>query len=247
MQRDMRKYSVPFLVILLCTILFMAFPCKADIVWSDDFDDGNYDGWYVGNGTFFVVDHTLKPVLFEDNPYRLPWSHWINHLSTVTNGTWSFDVLVGEGIVVWLMYDSVEYGLVVASFIDTFGTHLRLDSVSSAGANVSGEYIFNGGISSWQHIDVTRNLDGRTCVYLNGTLCIDVVDHVVRKSWFFMLDAYRDDAIDNIVVSNTVDIEPPSPPLYMQSWFIATVFTVVATVVVIVVLLMRKKMTDDLM
>ena len=88
-------------------------------------------------------------------------------------------------------------------------------------------------------------MDGRTCVYLNGTLVIDVVDHVVRKSWFFMLTEVRDSAIDNIIVSNTIDIEPPSPPFYMQTWFIATVFTVVAMAVVIVVLLMRKKMTDE--
>jgi len=230
----MRKYSVPFLVILLCTTLFMVFPCKADVVWSDNFDDGNYDGWYVLNGTFSAIDHTLKPVL-GDNKYL------IAHLSTVTNGTWSFDELVGEGIAVWLTYDNVEYGLVVVTFIATDGTHLRLDSVSSQGADMSRGYIFNSGIASWQHIDVTRNLDGRICIYLNGTLVIDVVDHVVRKSWFFMLDAYRDDAIDNIVVSNTVDIEPPSPPFYMQTWFIATVFTVVAVAVVIVVLLMRRK------
>ena len=238
----MRKYSVPFLVILLCINLFMAFPCKADIVWSDNFDDGNYDGWYVWNATYSAAEHTLKLVSISvSNNYG------ISHLSKVTNGTWSFDELVGEAIVVWLMYDAVENGLVVSSSFATDGTHLRLYTVSSEGANVVGEYIFNGGISAWQHIDVTRNVEGRTCVYLNGTLVIDVVDHVVRKSWLFMITHYRNSAIDNIVVSNTVDIEPPSPPLYMQTWFIATVFTVVAMVVVIVVLLMRKKMTDDSM
>jgi hypothetical protein len=214
----------------------MAFPCKADVVWSDDFDDGNYDGWGAWNATYSAADHTLKLVSVLDNNFA------IGHLSKVTNGTWSFDELVGEAINVWLMYDGVEYGLVVVSFIDNAGTHLILDSISSKGANVTGEYILARAlISSWQHIDVTRNVEGRTCVYLNGTLVIDVVDHVVRKSWFFLLDLYRESAIDNIVVSNTVDIEPPSPPLYMQTWFIATVFTVVAVAVVIVVLLMRRK------
>jgi len=243
----MRKYSVLILFILLCFSLSMAFPCKADIVWSDNFDDGNYDGWYVVNGTFSAIDHTLKPVL-GDNQYL-----WIAHFSTVSNGTWSFDVLVGEGTAIWLMYDQGVQGLDVSIYSRSDGTHLRLNNENYnvtgeyGGANVTGEYIFNGGISSWQHIDVTRNLDGRTCVYLNGTLCIDVVDHVVRKSRSFWYYPYREAAIDNIVVSNTVDIQPPSPPFYMQTWFIATVFTVVAMVVVIVVLLMRKKMTDDSM
>jgi hypothetical protein len=226
----------------------MAFPCKADIVWSDDFDDGNYDGWFVANGTFSAIDHTLKPVFGDNNYSNVMWSHWITHLSTVTNGTWSFDILAGTGIVIWLTYDSVEYGLVLSNFFysassssDSAGTYLRLISVSSQEGNFLGEYIFNSGVSSWQHIDVTRNVEGRTCVYLNRTLCIDVVDHVVRKSWFFMLDAYRDDAIDNIVVSNTTVTELPRPaPLYMQTWFIATV-CIVAAAVVIVIFLMRRK------
>jgi hypothetical protein len=94
----MRKYSVPFLMVLLCFSLFMAFPSKADVVWSDNFDDGNYDGWYIWNGTFSAMDHTLEPVP-GDNMY------FISHFSTVSNGTWSFDVLVGEGTTIYVMYD----------------------------------------------------------------------------------------------------------------------------------------------
>ena len=230
-SRGIKKYSVPFLIFLLCFSLFMAPPCKADIVWSDNFDDGNYDGWFVVNGTFSAEDHTLKPVL-GNNDYE------IGHVSTVTNGTWSFDELVGGGIVIWLMHDNAEQGLVVASYFDTDAIHLRLYSISSEGSNVIGEYIFNSGTSVWQHIDVTRNLDGRTCVYLNGTLLVDVVDHAVIKSWFFEYLPYGVAAIDNIVISNTVDIQPP-PPFYMQIWFLATVGAFAAAF--IVAILMHKK------
>jgi hypothetical protein len=229
-SKGMRKHFVPFLVFMLFFSLFIAFPCKGDIVWSDNFDDGNYDGWIVWNGTFSAEDHTLKPVLGA--------KYWIGHVSTVTNGTWSFDELVGGGIVVWLMHDNVEQGLVVASYFDTDGFHLRLYSVSSKGSNVIGDYIFNSGISSWQHIDVTRNVDGRTCLYLNGTLLIDVVDQAVIKSWFFEYLPYGVAAIDNIVVSNTIDIQLP-PPFYMQTWFIVTVGAF--AVAIIVSLLMHKK------
>lgn len=241
--KGVTKYSF-ILAILLYISLFSMAPCKAGVIWSDNFDDGNYDGWFVWNVTLSAEDHTLKLISILDNNYG------INHLSTVTNGTWSFDILVGEGIAVWLTYDAVEYGLVLSSFFysassssDSAGTYLRLNSVSSGGANVIGEYIFNSGISSWQHIDVTRNVDGRTCVYLNGTLCIDVVDHVARQSWFFMLSEVRGSAaIDNIVVSNTVDIEPPPPiPFYMQTWFLATVCAIAVAAAVAIIFLGRRK------
>ncbi len=117
----MRKCSVLILVIILHVSLFMAFPCKAEVVWSDNFDDGNYGGWYVANGTFSAVDHTLKPVL-GDNYYE------IGHTSTINNGTWSFDVLVGAGIGILLMYDPGVQYLDFAIYTASDGTHLELYS-----------------------------------------------------------------------------------------------------------------------
>ena len=104
-----------------------------------------------------------------------------------------------------------------------------------------GEYILSSSASSWQHIDVTRDVDGRTRVYLNRTLYIDVVDHVVRKSHVFWYEPYEGASIDNIVVSNTVDIEPPPQPFYMQTWFLATVCTVAVVVIILVIFLRHKK------
>lgn len=231
-MNGLKKFSILILIILLCVSLFVAFPCKAEIVWSDNFDDGNYDGWIVWNGTFSAEDHTLKPMTGYNK-------YWIGHLSTVTNGTWSFDVLVGGGIVIWLMSDSEEQGLLIASYLDTDGIHLRLYSVSSEGSNVLGEYVYNSDASAWQHIDVTRNSDGRTCLYLNSTLLVDVVDHAVIKSRFFKYLPYGVAAIDNIVVSNTIDIQQP-PPFYMQVWFLATVGAFAAGI--ILVLLRHRKL-----
>ena len=48
----MKKIFVPITIILLCISMFMTVPCKASTVWSDNFDDGNYYGWTVMNGTF---------------------------------------------------------------------------------------------------------------------------------------------------------------------------------------------------
>ncbi len=108
-----------------------------------------------------------------------------------------------------------------------------------------GEYILYSG-TSWQHIDVTRNVEGRTCVYLNRTLYIDMVDHVIRKSWSFWYGPLSGAAIDNIVVSNTVDIEPPPQPFYMQTWFLATVGAVAVAAIILVIFLRHKKTIDSM-
>jgi len=49
--------------------------------------------------------------------------------------------------------------------------------------------------------------------------------------------------LDNIIVSDTVDIEPPLPeaPFYMQTWFLATVGVAVVLVVMGAVWVLRGK------
>ena len=39
--------------------------CKADVVWSDDFDDGDIDGWTIAQGNFSVEDGTLRSTVKE--------------------------------------------------------------------------------------------------------------------------------------------------------------------------------------
>jgi hypothetical protein len=65
---------------------------------------------------------------------------------------------------------------------------------------------------TWYHVDVTRDDEGRIRVYVDGVMKIDEVDSTLSESVFLgvMLEhSWRGDAvIDNIVVSDTIDIEP---------------------------------------
>jgi hypothetical protein len=230
------KYSVPFLVILLCISLSTTFPCRAATVWSDNFDDGNYNGWFDGETAFSAEDGTLKiapgAFLFE-----------LYHLSYVTTGTWSFDVIVGKGMDIRLLYNAE--GERQSLTLSLYGTHILLYSYRSFSDSESvrlGEFILPQGMSGWQHIDVTRDSDGRNCVYINGTLIMDVVDNAAITSEFFYFLSYGESAIDNVVVSNTVDIEPPPQiPFYMQMWFIETVSVVAVAAAIITVLFLRRR------
>jgi len=126
-----------------------------------------------------------------------------------------------------------------------YGTHLQLYSYSSfydAGSLRLGEYIFSSNIPGWQHLDVTRNSKGRICIYHNETLILDLVDQApLTSSEFFIYLPDGEAAIDNVVVSNTVDIEPPpSIPFYLQTWFLATAGAVAAAIIV-ALLMLRKR------
>ena len=74
------------------------------------------------------------------------------------------------------------------------------------------------------------------CVYHNGSLVKDAVETTFTTSVYFIyVVTVPGKAIDNIVVSNTVDILPPSPiPFYMQTWFSVAVGAVVVAVVMVV-------------
>jgi hypothetical protein len=227
----MRKYSMPFLVILLCTTLFTSFPCKAAIVWSDNFNDGNYDGWTVLNGTFIVEDGILKTGPGDFNVISCP-------SYGPSTGTWSFDLLANGWTVVYFVGNSQQVLVIV--FTGQYYYVQRINVVNNTYSSVT----FPGKVSAWQHLNVTRNLDGRICVYNNGTLVVDYVDaiYVPPQDFFELYSTGGEAAIDNIVVSDTVDIQPTvSVPFYMQTWFLASVAVVAVVVVVIMVLLMRRK------
>jgi hypothetical protein len=63
--------------------------------------------------------------------------------------------------------------------------------------------------TGWHHVDVTRDARGYFCVYLNNTLILEAVDTTVTTTSLFAF-AYAG-AFDNVVVSNTIDIDLAGP------------------------------------
>ena len=159
-------------------------PCKAGVIWSDDFDDGDYNGWIGGNSAFSAEDGILKTVP-GDSLYALYYP------SYVTTGTWSFDVLVGAETDIRLLYNPEGEEQSLTLYL--YGTHIILYSFESIYGQKSvklGEFMLARSMTGWQHINVTRDLDGRNCVYINGTLILDVMDHAAIASEFFYYLSY---------------------------------------------------------
>ena len=223
------RYIAVYGLSLLVAALILQPAVQAAEVWSDDFDDENYDGWTISEGEFSVSDGMLTPSPGE----TLDYFSVIRHNSSITIGTWSFDLVGREKSDSWynnaFNYDNgrrfVEIQF-MASKLDfwnqtgyAFGIWQPYGRMGENPAfvlhkwidgNPEGEAVkkyvpldFNGK----HHIDITRNSTGHIGVYINDTLRLSYVDTEVETSSYFEISSFRDYAmigIDNI----TVDDEP---------------------------------------
>ena len=211
-----------FLVLLFFCIYSRFIAVQAEVVWSDDFDDGDYDGWEVKRGNWSAENGFLR-ISDPGDIYRP---------STTSVGTWSFDVYVtpvGSNHFSFLFMSDTPasyipldllnfngYLLMIYAFPD--GRSSTLDLYSSTGSwKVKRELleIYDVGMDlsyRWHHMDITRDDEGRICVYLNRRLVIDLVDRNSNSSSFFQFLSETGPAIDNIVVKDYVD------PPHIQEW-----------------------------
>jgi hypothetical protein len=66
--------------------------------------------------------------------------------------------------------------------------------------------------NTWHHIDITRDEAGKLLFYLNSEIIFDLIDTSINDSEYFNIVSNKNGSlIDNIVVSDTVDISPPTP------------------------------------
>ena len=81
-----RLVILGLIAVLLCGTVLSNLVSASEFDWSDNFDDGNYDGWTVIQGGFGVTDGVL--VGTANGPGDASCS--IYHESNVSMGTWSF-------------------------------------------------------------------------------------------------------------------------------------------------------------
>ncbi len=182
------------------------------IVWSDDFEDGDTEGWeeilsaseysYMGVSDYFVKDGILN----------FPDGGDIIHPSTVTTGTWSFDVFVNEGAVTPISFDifaRTSYWFEIDIF--NLSTSLIMIEINEDTSIMSPAFYDTGEIlTGWHHFDVTRDDVGLITIYLDG---VSVLEHPYEISYepeyFWFGFCCEGPALDNVVVRNQViDIQP---------------------------------------
>ena len=229
-------------MVLLCSLTFGPVPSTAAVVWVDDFNDGNYNGWTVRGflkidggilgqkkteGNFSAADSTLRATGEPANVKDTLWN-LAEHPSSVAYGTWSFDVnamdipehhfYVFFMINDWETFPESTYGYCI--YISPKDAEFKLMKLAGDARFIKiplDRYQFDlAAFSGWQHIDVTRDTDGQFYVYINGTLRLEAVDTEITTSTNFRFGSETGPALDNVIVSDTVDITPaPATPEWL--------------------------------
>ena len=200
-----RKTLTLFLALgILALAIWIAPQARAAEVWSDDFNDTNYNGWVVETGAFTAADSTLRCTSVTLSA--------IHHSSAVATGTWSFDFVFSDSVHVSAVYFAVgaindimgDQGYQVT--IHNYG--VTLYEVTDAATHILDSYTASTTIQGRQSIDITRDTGGLFRVYVNDTLVMEATNTVHTTVNYFLLHMFEDDSVDNIVVSNTVDVTP---------------------------------------
>lgn len=245
------------LTVLSCGILLFlimnACFCSGSLVWSDDFDDGNYDGWTVGDGSFTADDQYL-----ENNGSG--WSA-IEHASTVAYGTWSFWFYSNDSISsglnqirIYLIADEILSQSDKEDIPITNGYALTIDPATYdtqieymvhryvAGDEWQIDLIWDVSpdfeVYGWYHINITRDCYGTFSLYGNDTLYFHFTDTTHTSSSLFGFACEQGQAFETVVISE-IDCVPPTLPI--EIILIGAGIAVVVLVIVLVVILIRRR------
>ncbi|MHA2428511.1 MAG: hypothetical protein ACXADB_10850 [Candidatus Hermodarchaeia archaeon] len=223
LKENNRIFSLWFtlgLCLCLASALYYIPAVDAATVWSDNFTDGDTNGWTVHLGGFSASSNYLQGTQSTANH--------ISRTSTEAYGTWRFDLHIWEDSVVtdtmslFFMasdlnagndyYPDNGYAIQIGhGFIGTTSAFalVRYDNAVRNAmdiytpANTQGTF----------HFDITRDVDDHIYVYIDDTLVMDRVNsaHSTSESFFWFATG-TGNWLDNIVVSDTVDITPPTTP-----------------------------------
>ncbi len=258
------EYKAVGLVImfLLCWMGYSPIACRGTVVWSDDFNDGNYDGWTISNNTaLWNGSYGFANSNWSATNNYLQLDHeetgLITHPSSVAYGTWSFDFKTPEtqlGMGTWANirfissdhvlwtddWDDPEHNSILLRF-DVW-THEEPYNYTIVLYKHNGDnytIIDSGKVpaAGWQHFDVTRNTTGWISVYHNGSP-IPIMEGEateITTSELFWVWSEDEQMIDNVVVSDTVDFPPTI------DWLTIAIIGASAVVIVAVMVIILKR------
>jgi len=235
-------------VFLLCSLAFGPRQVAADLVWSEDFDDGPGGEWTeVGDTDYANENCRGKP---GERACAI-----IYRTSSVSVGSWSFDIryvrefvrdfryVPNEVSVRFMSSDPegvpwISHALQISPATTATGGYLLYKIVRNpedAGGDVLADYddpeLSN--MHGVHHFKITRDGAGGITVLLNGTVIMQATDTEITTSEYFAVFFGADFSIDNIVVDDT----PPGISLEL----LAVAAGVFAIVLITLVALKRRR------
>ncbi len=203
------KTKIILLTLCLLALTYGVTPkAGAAMVWSDDFNDTDYNGWTVETGAFTAADSILRCTSESMGV--------VHHPSTVATGTWSFDFVFSSMLHVSIIYFAVG---VISDLMGNQGYQITVNNygftlyvVTDSATTTLDTYTAPSGLQGRQHFGFTRDAGGLIRGYLNGSLVVEATNTEHSTVNYFLAHMFEDESLDNIVVSNTVDITPTTGP-----------------------------------
>ena len=233
-----------FMVLLLLQALISSpsivcetddFTTSQDLSWSDDFEDNNFDDWLTITsadgeklpGNFTIIDGALFAQ--EEDAWNSAF-----HDSEMVSGTWSYDIyaidtdrpeitlpFILENYTVGNLWKNAYCVVLLtgpySSWTNDGVAFLRMISHHDPKNYDWLQYSATGEINGWQHLDITRGNNGQICVYLNGTLYINLIDNMITSSTFFCFNCRAGLGVDNINLTNNLITIDKAPPLWIST------------------------------
>jgi hypothetical protein len=187
----------------------------AGIIWSDDFNDGNFQGWSVTRGGYSATENLIRGT-------TTTWNY-IEHPSTVAHGTWSFDHNFYAGLdgiwqpvdgdlAIWFIANGHQSGDTTQAdngYFLVFHPHVDAIELWMDPGDEGYNRVLLGSWTppdfvKWWHVEITRDSDGEFKVYLDDVLRIQATDTTYDSSIFFGFLGYNQQEMDNVVVSDSV-------------------------------------------
>ena len=251
------------ILFLLCWMGFSPLACRSAMVWSDDFNDGDYDGWTICEnlalGSKWPTAGYNGSQWSATNSYlQLDQEGWgvMTRPSNVAYGTWSFDfkfnetqigygsdaavVIISSDDILTDDWDDPEYFEIyihfeVSTLEEPHNFTLFLKKYHDGDRTII-DSVWHVPVAGWHHIDVTRNTTGWFSVYHNGSPIMEGGDTDIDTSELFWLQFEEWQMIDNVVVSDTVDITPEP-----FDWLPIAIIGASAVVIIAVLVIILKR------
>jgi hypothetical protein len=172
----------------------------ASVVWSDDFEDGDADGW-----TSFWVggEHPVKngELTFAEGGGD------VAHPSDVLYGTWSFDIYISEPAEISheVRFTEGVYNYQLLEIRHAPNTQVWVSTQQDPNEPRTDSVDLGEQLSGWHHFDITKDQSGLIQVYLDGEWILDHEDDLpfeVREMTFYT--CCEGPALDNVVVRDQV-------------------------------------------
>lgn len=216
-------------------------------VWSDDFNDGNYDGWTVQEGSYSATNNQLEGG-------SAVWN-WIYRASTVAYGEWRFDVCcetVAGVRVAFMALDTSGVGYqrpndgYYLQFVP-YENYIRLyRNVGGTQSWMDGDTV-TGLMNTLLQVIVTRNSTGYFNVTINGVDRLQAQSTHHTSSAYFLILMTEGGYIDNIEVYSQISDGDGNgngegaTPIPIEVIAIAGGLVAVIVIIVVVVFVLRRR------